>query len=112
MAIIYDRETLFQKNIVDGVQEFDMGSIDLGDLTRNITLNWTIVKHNEEARPDLISYRLYGTSDLWWIVLWLNGIQDVWHDLVPDVALKYVPRSRIDDALKYFRQKKANKNRG
>jgi hypothetical protein len=107
MSIIYDRETLFQKNVVDGVQEYDLSSIDLGDLTRNIILEWTIVKQNERARPDIISYRLYGTADLWWIVLWVNGISDPWNDLMPDVALKYVPKSRIDDALKYFRKKQA-----
>lgn len=109
MAIIYDRETLFQKNIVDGVKEYDLGSIDLGNLTNNIELQWTIVKYNEQARPDLISYRLYGASDLWWIILWLNGIADPWHDLMPDVALKYVPKTRIDEALKYFRKQKARR---
>lgn len=103
MAGIYNRETLFQKNIVDGVREVDMGSIDLPSLERSKSFSWTVVQAGEKCRPDLVSFRLYGTPDLWWLVMWLNGISDPWHDLLPQVALKYLPIQKINDALKYSR---------
>lgn len=28
------------------------------------------------ARPDLISYKAYGVSDLWWVIYEFNGIRD------------------------------------
>jgi len=36
----------------------------------------------EESRPDLLSYNIYGTTDLWWILLYYNN-------LVSPTDLKY-----------------------
>ena len=33
-------------------------------------------------RPDLISYKAYGTVDYWWVIMLVNGIMDAFHDLV------------------------------
>ena len=41
---------------------------------QTILLDYT-VKGNE--RPEVLSYRLYGTTDYWWVVLMVNNIQDV-----------------------------------
>ena len=103
MAGIYNRETLLPVNFVDGVKEFDLGSIDLRKLARERVYNWTIVKPHEQCRPDLISYRIYGNQDLWWILMWINGISDPWHDLMPDTALKYPSMDKIKQAIKYAR---------
>lgn len=34
------------------------------------------IKHDEEYRPDLVSYRLYNTPDLRWLVLLMCDVQD------------------------------------
>ena len=106
MAGIYNRESLFQKNIIDGRAEFDMGSIDFPELLNDQDYRWTVVRNHEQVRPDLISQRLYGTTDLWWFIMWLNGISDPWHDLLPHVALKYIDISKIENAVKYVRIRK------
>ena len=106
MAVVYNRETLFQKNIVDGVNEFDLGSIDFPDLLNDKDYLWTVVRNNEQVRPDLVSQRLYGTPDLWWFIMWLNGISDPWHDLMPRVALKYISIDKINNAFKYVKMRK------
>lgn len=100
MARIYDRERLFQKNIVDGRSELDLGSMNFRDLVDSEVFTWTRVKSTEQCRPDLLSYRLYGTDELWWFVMWLNGISDPWHDLMPDVVLKYIAIDKIENAFK------------
>ena len=94
MAGIYNRETLFQKNIVDDVKEVDMGSIDFPELDEAKVYSWTTVRDQEYCRPDLVSYRLYGTDELWWFVMWLNGISD-----------PYLPIDKINNAFKYRRIK-------
>jgi hypothetical protein len=33
-----------------------------------------IVQAHEEGRPELISFNEYGTTELWWIILQVNGI--------------------------------------
>jgi hypothetical protein len=32
---------------------------------------------DEEGRPDLLSYRIYGDTQYWWILLYYNSIIDV-----------------------------------
>ena len=103
MAGIYNRESLFQRNIIDGHYEFDMGSIDFPDLLNDKDYLWTVVKTPEQGRPDLISQRVYGTPDLWWFIMWMNGICDPWHDLMPHVALKYVSIEKVNNAFKYVK---------
>jgi len=106
MPGIYNRETLFQRNIIDQRPEFDLGSIDFPELLDDKSYLWTVVTTQEQCRPDLISYRLYGTPDLWWFIMWLNGISDPWHDLMPHVALKYVSIEKINNAFKYVKIRK------
>jgi len=45
-------------------------------------------------RPDLLSYDLYGTPDLWWVFMQrnLDIIQDPIFDFVPGVQF-YIPKS-------------------
>ena len=50
------------------------------------------IKSKHIQRPDLISYDLYGRTDLWWFILKSNSIDDVWNELylgqiiqVPDI---------------------------
>ena len=35
--------------------------------------NYHEIKVDELARPDLISYRIYGTTKLWWVLAYYNG---------------------------------------
>ena len=41
------------------------------------TDKFTTVPAGEEYRPDLTSYRAYGTVDYWWLILEFNGIWDI-----------------------------------
>lgn len=86
----YGRDHFLDHYIVDGVEELDMQSSYFGDFSENLLCkNYTIVRYSEEHRPDLLSYRLYSTPEMWWVLLKLNGISDVWHDLVQGVTIKY-----------------------
>jgi hypothetical protein len=38
--------------------------------------------------------------------MWLNGISDPWHDLMPRVALKYISIDKINNAFKYVKMRK------
>jgi hypothetical protein len=38
---------------------------------------YAVVPPGEEFRPDLTSYRAYGTVDFWWLILENNGIFDI-----------------------------------
>lgn len=43
-----------------------------------------IIRKTEEHRPDLLSYRIYGKSNLMWLVLQYNNIIDIETEFLTD----------------------------
>lgn len=39
---------------------------------------YMVISKGIEYRPDLLSKRLYGTTDFWWKILEANGIKDIY----------------------------------
>jgi hypothetical protein len=58
----------------------------------------------EENRPDLLSYRLYGDTQYWWVIMFYNRIYD-WEDVTIGSFIKYPSLSALD--LKYFTLRQA-----
>lgn len=46
------------------------------------------VINSDIGRPDLISIKLYGSIDFWWMLMKYNGVDDVWNELYPGQMLK------------------------
>ena len=42
-----------------------------------------IVKQNET--PEDVSYKMYGTTDYWWIICMINGVEDVFYDWLMNI---------------------------
>lgn len=38
---------------------------------------WAAITPATEYRPDLVSYEIYGTPDLWWRIMEYNGMKDI-----------------------------------
>ena len=38
---------------------------------------FTVIKPGDEFRPDLTSFRVYGTVDFWWRIMEANGLADI-----------------------------------
>ncbi len=38
---------------------------------------YLVIPPGYEYRPDLVSYKAYGVTDYWWVIMEANGIQDV-----------------------------------
>ena len=77
--ITYRPNYLKEEN-TEGFQEYDLGSIDFGNYDFGTTKSY-MVHYYEVGRPDIISQNIYGTSNLWWFVMWYNGVSDIWNDL-------------------------------
>lgn len=56
--------------------------------------------------PDLISYKEYGTHDLWWIILLINRIQDPINELVPGIKIAVPFKQDIDSFIQLKEEKK------
>jgi hypothetical protein len=56
-------------------------------------VSYYTIRELDLFRPDLLSYKLYGDTQYWWILFKYNNISDVWNDLsveqvisVPDIG--------------------------
>lgn len=57
------------------------------------------VVQGEEARPDVIAHKLYGSTQYWWIVMMYNSLTDV-NEIQSGISLRYPSLSSVEDA--YF----------
>jgi len=48
----------------------------------NYPVSYHQVTESDVMRPDLISYAVYGTVDYWWIILFVNDIDDPLTEIV------------------------------
>lgn len=99
-----NRENCLSEFVLDGIAQFDLSSYGLTDFDFGVE-NHTILRPNEYCRPDLLSMRIYGTTDLDWFLMWYNGISDPWHDLQGDKAIYYVNAERVKEAIRYVKDK-------
>ena len=59
-----------------------------------VTLNQNLI-----TRPDLISYKAYGTTDFWWVIMEYNNIIDPLLDLKIGMILKIPELNRVIAAI-------------
>ncbi len=109
MDNITERTNYLNKELVDDIGQYDLGSLyfDSFDFGR---VSYHVVTKNEECRPDIVSYKLYGTQNYWWFIMLFNGYCDIWNDLTENQIIKYPALQRVRDFLK-LRLKKTKDNR-
>lgn len=56
------------------------------------------VRPDERGAPDLISFREYGTEDLWWVILAYNGIGS-YTDILEGLILRIPDRASVTSTL-------------
>jgi hypothetical protein len=62
-------------------------------------LTFYTIKSEDIQRFDLISYKVYGSQEYWWILAKFNDIQDVWNDLEEGKVLSVPDVLDIDDFI-------------
>jgi hypothetical protein len=73
---------------VDGVQELDFLNNTLAGFKMQYPISFYQVTGADLMRPDMISYKNYGTVNYWWIILFINGIADPFYDMhVGDILI-------------------------
>jgi hypothetical protein len=77
----YTRSKFYDRNLINGINENDlvMNKFNEFKFTRRYT--FYEVRSDDIQRPDLISLRVYGRTNFWWIIMKVNGIEDVWNDI-------------------------------
>jgi hypothetical protein len=92
------RRTLFyDKNEVNGIVENDLvkNYFDLFKIKR--PSQYFTLGRSYLQRPDLLSLKLYGTMNYWWIIAKLNKIDDWWNDVEIGAVIQYPDIQDIQD---------------
>ncbi len=55
-------------------------------------------KYRSTGRIDLISYEIYGTTKLWWVILFYNNIYS-FYDVVVNTKLEYPSQSSVENLI-------------
>lgn len=93
------RTYYLDKNLINGIEEYDLGSFDPKDFDFGDDI-YVMVTENDLCRPELISYKCYGTGDYWWFLMWYNGISDIWNDLAFGIVLKIPQLNKVREFLR------------
>lgn len=105
MIDTYKVSNFYTNNVVDGINEYNLSSINIKDF-KFTSFDYIMVKREEEYRPDLVCYRIYGTIEYWWILLEINDISNIWEDFLEYRVLKYPPISDMQKLVEFLKKNK------
>lgn len=58
--------------------------------------NYTVVEG--DGRPEQVSFNLYGTTKLWWVILWYNNMRH-FYDLRNGSIIRYPSMTGLDSIM-------------
>ena len=96
-----DRTKFFEDETVNGIDELDMLHNNLSKFTMNYEPSYYRVDAVDLMRPDLISFKCYGTVSYWWLIMLANGLYDAFHDLQVGLLLT-IPN--VIDVYTFFKE--------
>jgi hypothetical protein len=104
----FNRTNFFPHNVVNDIVECDLPLNYFNTLfTIRKELKYYTIRSSDVQRPDILSYKFYGTDEYWWILLKINNIEDVWNDFYVGQVISVPDKQDIDDF--YLAVKSKNK---
>jgi len=98
-----NRTDFFEKVTVDDTEERDFLRNPLSTFTMNYSPLYYRVNSADVMRPWLISYNCYGVVDFWWLLMFINDIENPFTDLEEGMLLKVPNSIDIYDFAKKYR---------
>jgi len=83
-----DRTDFFNEITVNSQQEYDYLDNSLSRFVMNYPVSYYRIQGQDIMRPDLISYKVYNTVDYWWIICYVNKIQNPLVDMTAGTLIK------------------------
>lgn len=87
----------------DGTKELDYLYNSLSNFEQNYESTYYRVKESDVYRPYLISYNLYGTVNYWWLICFVNNINDVFYELQVGMLLEIPNILDINDFYQKYK---------
>lgn len=98
-----NRTNFYHILTVNDIQELDFLWNSLSNFLMEYPSGYYRVEAIDLLRPDLISYKVYGTVEFWWIILLVNSIENPFVDLVEGMILEIPNKLDIYGFQKTFR---------
>jgi hypothetical protein len=83
-----DRTNFFNTTDIGNGFEYDHLDTTLSRFTSTYPVSYYRVQGDDIMRPDLISYKVYGTVNYWWLLCFVNEIQNPLTDIEVGQLLK------------------------
>jgi len=77
-----NRSNFYTKVVVDNNTELDFLHNPLSDFPMIYEPQYYRVTNSDLMRPDIISYKCYGSVEFWWILMLVNGVDNPLLDLI------------------------------
>lgn len=97
-----NRTDFYKTNIVEGKEEIDLVTFSVGDFKFNREKTFYKITEEDLLRPDLIAIKAYGdivSMNYWYVILYINDIQDIWNDLQIGDILTIPAKKDIEDLI-------------
>jgi len=79
----------------DENSRYFLGSFPTEVLPKDSSDQYYTLEAGDVGRPDLISYKFYGTPSFYWIILWINNIADPFEGMYPGMLLRIPTALRL-----------------
>lgn len=96
-----DRTKFYKVQTVDGVDQLDFLWNNLSNFSPVYEGGLYRVRERDKGRPDLISYYTYGDVGYWWMVCFMNAIDDPFNQM-NTADLLTIPN--VVDIIEFYRK--------
>lgn len=97
-----DRTNFFNITTTDGNQEYDHLYNTLSRFTINYPVRYYRIQEEDIMRPDLISYKAYQSVSYWWLIAFINNINNPFTDMEVGNLIKIPNTIDIYDFYKKY----------
>jgi len=98
-----NRLKFFQKVTVNGTPEVDFLWNNLSKFELKYEPFYYRIEEEDFMRPDLISYKIYGSVRYWWVILLVNKVQDPYSELTVGALIQLPSMQDIYEFNKRWR---------
>jgi hypothetical protein len=108
----FNRTNFIKTEVIDDIVRLHLVNDYFDDcfkITREV--QYYQVERTDIQNPDLLSLKVYGVSDYWWILCMVNRIYDVWNDLIEGDIIIVPDISDIEDFYTNVKKKQRNESK-
>lgn len=99
------RTAFYTEEKVDGIMEFDFLKNSLSNFVMKYDHGEYRVGDDDIMRPELISFKVYGSVQYWWLICHVNKIYDIFNDIKSGMLLIIPNMIDIYDFTKQYKVK-------